>query len=317
MITRPDNLSIPFADDANPLNINTIPLTTASTQAASYEEGFPPATMLAIASGGVPPLGQDFNGIFNIITQHTRFQNAGGQYRFDADLATALGGYDAGTVLQDDLGLNAYVSTIDNNTGNFNTNSALIGTDWKPYAGEANNYAVVTLAEAQNSSSTVKRTWTPQRVWQAIAKYVTDNAVSQAVAEAGTSTTLQQWTALRVRQAIVAYVTGGYSSNFGATAGHIKFPSYFGGFIFQYAIGREDGPGTSFPGQVSQTITFDIPFTAVKCAGVSVQVSAIGTESDVIYHSTAPTNTTIQVQREVTGGQDDFDTKPIVWAVGV
>jgi hypothetical protein len=312
MITRPDNLSIPFADDALPTNISPIPLTTTDPQEASYDKGWPPATMIPKASGGLAPLGQQFNGLFKTITEHTVFTNSGGQYRFDADLATALGGYDAGTVLQDDLGLNAYVSTIDNNTGNFNTNAALIGASWKPYAGEANNYAVVTLAEAQNSASTVKRTWTPQRVWQAIAQYVTNNSVSQADAEAGTSTTLQQWTALRVRQAIVAYVTGGYSSNFGATKGHIKFPSYFGGFIFQYAIGTEASSG-----QDTQTITFDIAFTGVKCAIVTTQVASTTGESDVTYQNTAPTNTNIVVSRQIAGGADDRATKPIVWAVGV
>lgn len=136
--------------------------------------------------------------------------------------------------------------------------------------------------------------------------------VSQPEAEAGTSTDGWLWSALRVRQAMVAYVTGGFSINFGSTKGHIKFPSYFGGYIFQYAIGAEDSSG-----QPSQTITFDISFpTAVKCAGVCTQISTTSGESDAFYQSMPPSNTDIVVNRQLAGGADDRPTKPIVWAVG-
>ena len=136
--------------------------------------------------------------------------------------------------------------------------------------------------------------------------------VGQTEAETGTSTDGWLWSALRVRQAIVAYVTGGFSINLDTTEGHIKLPSFLGGFIFQYAIGAEDSSG-----QGSQTLTFDIPFpTSVKCAGVCTQISTTSGESDAFYQSTAPTNTNIVVNRQIAGGGDDRPTKPIVWAVG-
>jgi len=137
-ITRPTPLKEPFGYNANPANINAIPFASqigTDPKQASYEDGFTPVTMLPVASGGLPPYGQDFNGVLKEISAHTRFVGAGGQSRFDATLATYLGGYDAGTVLQSDDGANAYVSAINNNTGNFNTNPALIGTDWLPWAG--------------------------------------------------------------------------------------------------------------------------------------------------------------------------------------
>ena len=131
--------------------------------------------------------------------------------------------------------------------------------------------------------------------------------VSQDEAEAGTETTVRGWSALRIRQAI----TFGFSINLGSTKGHIKFPSYFGGFIFQYIIGAEDSSG-----QGSQTLTFDTAFTAVKCAGVNTQISTTSGESDAFYQSMPPSNTGIIVNRQVAGGGDDRPTKPIVWAVG-
>lgn len=199
-ITRPTPLKEPIAFAVDPANIHTIPFDSqiaTDPRQTSFADGLTPATMLAIAAGGLAPYGQDFNGIFKELSAHIRFIGAGGQYRFNSTLATYLGGYDAGTVLQSDDGLNAYVSTINNNTGNFNTNPALIGTDWVAWAGEAvENYP----------------------------------AVSQSDAETGTSTTLSSWTALRVRQAIVAYVTGGYTSANSGTDWYITLPTFLGGW---------------------------------------------------------------------------------------
>lgn len=137
-IPRPDNLSTPFADSAGTLYINDIPVSPPlDPQLASWEDGFPPITMTPKASGGLPPFGQDMNGVLNAISQHTRFTNAGGQYRFDSALSTILGGYDAGTVLQSDDGLSSYVSAIDGNTINFNTTPSSIGDEWLPWAGNS------------------------------------------------------------------------------------------------------------------------------------------------------------------------------------
>lgn len=136
-ITRPVNLQKPFADSGAK---NTIPVASQIgivNGAASYTDGFPPLTMTPIAAGGIPPAGQDFNGIFNALSAHTTFQNAGGKYRFDAALSTAIGGYPVGFVLQDDAGVNEYVNILAGNTTNFNSTPASIGVSWIPYAGQA------------------------------------------------------------------------------------------------------------------------------------------------------------------------------------
>ncbi len=77
------------------------------------------------------------NGILYDVTAHIQFLNAGGQARFDAALATAIGGYPIGVVLQSDDGQSAYVNVLAGNTDNFNTTPASIGVSWLPYAGIA------------------------------------------------------------------------------------------------------------------------------------------------------------------------------------
>jgi hypothetical protein len=129
-LTRPINNPVPFATSGLK---NLIPVPTAFGGAASMTNGFPAETMTPIVAGGTPPAGQDMNGILHQLSSHSVWLNAGGQYRFDAALATAIGGYPAGAVLQTDDGLSAYVSTIDHNTHDLNTDQ----TGWKAYAGQA------------------------------------------------------------------------------------------------------------------------------------------------------------------------------------
>src|SRR5205807_937641 len=99
-VIRPSNYPMPFAYSGSK---NTIAQAAASPY-ASFEQGFPPITMQPIVAGGIPPQGKDFNGILYDITKHTVWINAGGQYRFDAALVTAIGGYPAGMILQNDAG---------------------------------------------------------------------------------------------------------------------------------------------------------------------------------------------------------------------
>ena len=152
MITQPEIISIPFADSGEK---NTIPVASQigiTAGAASYTDGFPPLTMTPIGSGGVPFIGADVNGIFNIITQHLLFQAGGGRYRFDNALSTALGGYDVGVVLQSDDGLNEYVNILAGNTTNFNSTPASIGVSWIKYSGTTSKRPVGTISMVATST---------------------------------------------------------------------------------------------------------------------------------------------------------------------
>ena len=81
---------------------NAIPLTASGVTLpnnASFDVGFPSVTMLPIPSGGLPPVGADFNGIFKLITALNNFQSAGGLFPYDSGFSTSVGGYPKGAVL--------------------------------------------------------------------------------------------------------------------------------------------------------------------------------------------------------------------------
>jgi hypothetical protein len=151
-IVQPLSLSVPFARDAAPLNKNTVPnpsQVSSNPALASYATGFPPLTMVPVASGGLNPYGQDFNGVLNDISGHTVWSNSGGRYKFNATHAAAIGGYPLGAVLQSNDGQGEYASMVANNVTNFNTTPASIGTLWRRYAGSALLSSVPVYTEDQ------------------------------------------------------------------------------------------------------------------------------------------------------------------------
>jgi hypothetical protein len=135
---QPDLILTPFGENATPGTIDPIPETRGpgdDPQQATWDEGFPLVTMTPLAAGGIPPKGQDFNGVLNAISEHTVFTGRGGQYKWSSAYVTASGGYDIGDVIQADNGLDSYVSLVNDNTDNFNTTPASIGVSWALYAG--------------------------------------------------------------------------------------------------------------------------------------------------------------------------------------
>ena len=111
----------PFADGAGGGYINTIPSASQigiTDGAASLTDGFPPITFIPISSGGVPPLGQDFNGVLKGISAWTKWQNAGGLVTYDSAFSTAIGGYPIGALLAGLTSGTIWLSLVDNNTVN-------------------------------------------------------------------------------------------------------------------------------------------------------------------------------------------------------
>lgn len=79
---------------------NAIPATANPvTGNAGYDQGFPAINMTPKEAGGIPPFGQDFNGILFTVTEALRYTQAGGAPTFDAALAAAIGGYSKGAVV--------------------------------------------------------------------------------------------------------------------------------------------------------------------------------------------------------------------------
>ncbi|MUG08369.1 hypothetical protein [Commensalibacter melissae] len=84
-IQRPEKLfSSKWAEYGDRFNIED---TGADYQngRADIETGFPPQTMKSVLQGGVPPWGQDHNGILYQITEAIQWMQAGGLPSFNQD----------------------------------------------------------------------------------------------------------------------------------------------------------------------------------------------------------------------------------------
>jgi len=131
----PTKFPIPWGQSAGGAFIRPIPEASqvgVEDGAASLTDGFPPLNFLPVAAGGVPPFGQDANGILNQITLWSQWQAAGGPVHHDASFATSIGGYPAGTILSKDGTIGQFwVSTADDNL----TDPDAAGAGWQLVGG--------------------------------------------------------------------------------------------------------------------------------------------------------------------------------------
>lgn len=100
------NFPIPDAPPGSPLN------------AASWSQGFPSTTMQPIVAGGLPPLGQDVNGILFTLSQSTYALQAGQLYGFNATFTGSISGYNVGAVLAMGDGTGLWLNTSAGNQTN-------------------------------------------------------------------------------------------------------------------------------------------------------------------------------------------------------
>ena len=139
--TTPVVIPQPIAAQATSENINSIPNGATGTNRASFQEGFPAITRMPVIENplptqvsGLPPKQQDFNGLFNAVSQHNFFAQNGGLYSFNQAVSDAIGGYPQGALLWaiiDDKPTAVY-SLMNNNTFNFLTNPEYIdNVHWK------------------------------------------------------------------------------------------------------------------------------------------------------------------------------------------
>lgn len=117
-ISEPAKITTPWADTGSK---NQIPANANNTTGvAGFDKGFPDITMTPAEAGGIPPAGQDFNGIFYQITEIIRYMQAGGLPTFSPALAVAIGGYPKGATIISDDKKSFYTSKINANTSNPN-----------------------------------------------------------------------------------------------------------------------------------------------------------------------------------------------------
>lgn len=112
-ISEPAKITTPWANTGskNPIPANA----NNTTGAAGFDKGFPDITMTPEEAGGIPPAGQDFNGIFYQITDIIRYMQAGGTPTFDQDLATAIGGYPVGAIVSSTDGKKIWQNRVNGN----------------------------------------------------------------------------------------------------------------------------------------------------------------------------------------------------------
>jgi hypothetical protein len=97
----------PFGNDAIPptdAGGATLPIPVDSqigilVGAASFEDGFPAATMTDPEAGGIPPFGQDVNGLLLMITAYCALVQAGQLAAYNEDASDAWTGYAIGARL--------------------------------------------------------------------------------------------------------------------------------------------------------------------------------------------------------------------------
>lgn len=131
-MSNPYMIKIPFCNTGNK---NTIQLTHQAGQDpedATYQEGFPPVTMLNEDAGGLPPKGLDFNGIFYELSSPIAHYCRGDRIQFDATYAAAIGGYAKGWIVASNDYQKDYISLVDNNLADPNGTN----TTWAVYAGQ-------------------------------------------------------------------------------------------------------------------------------------------------------------------------------------
>jgi hypothetical protein len=132
----PAKFPIPWANAAGGGFVRTIPVASqigVSDGAASLTDGYPPLNFQPIGAGGVPPFGQDMNGILKQITQWLQWTQAGGGVPyFDGAFAAAIGGYPQGAFLQSATTPGTFwISTADANVNNPDSTP----TNWLSFPG--------------------------------------------------------------------------------------------------------------------------------------------------------------------------------------
>ena len=112
---------------------------TSASDTCVMDNGFLPISSepLPPDGTGIAPARKNFNGLFYLSTDQRVFLQNGGYITYDDNVATAIGGYPQGAILNYyNNGVFAQVrSLVDNNQYNFVSNPSYIGTYWQYVSG--------------------------------------------------------------------------------------------------------------------------------------------------------------------------------------
>lgn len=113
---------------------------TSASDTCVMDNGFLPITSdpLPPDGTGIAPARKNFNGLFYLSTDQRVFLQNGGYITYDDNVATAIGGYPAGAILNyyNNGAFSQVRSLVDNNQYNFVSNPSYIGTYWQYVSGE-------------------------------------------------------------------------------------------------------------------------------------------------------------------------------------
>lgn len=162
-LSAPAQLTLGFAENGTK---NTIPNASQigiTPGAASFNDGFPPVTRQPVAAGGVPPFGEDMNGVLYQVSKALQWEQAGGRYVFASAFATAVGGYPLSGVVQSSDGLGSWLNTTANNTND--PEAVATPNGWQPVGhraitSKALSNANITLTNLESARETIAFTGT-------------------------------------------------------------------------------------------------------------------------------------------------------------
>jgi hypothetical protein len=194
--------------------VTPTPLSSNTPGRASWLNGFGFLNLTPLNAGGVPPFGQDMNGVLQALSAWVQWQGAGGTVQWDSAFSTTIGGYPKGAMVSAVSGLGWYLSLIDNNPDNPDSGSVnwlFVPID-SAYGGNPNTH-VAGMAAGNGSP--------PSLAWDSIDSVwwvctVTGNAGSAV------------WIPLTVLISVVPGVTGNTQSYTAADVGQIKIRSNAG-----------------------------------------------------------------------------------------
>lgn len=213
---------VPFALNGQKNSIKVSLDSSDAVQTASYNYGFPDATMTPKASGGKPPNGKDFNGIFYAITLDLVHRQSGKQIQYDATYATNIGGYAKGSVLQSTDLTKSYISTADGNLTDPDSSSS---KNWSVYSQPplATSTTVGTVKIADTLTSTATDTALTANQGNVLNTKIANIFSKNNI---GSSNGYQYFGNL-----LIQWGTVDYSSNPGEVQADITFPIPFPNFV--------------------------------------------------------------------------------------
>lgn len=213
----PAKVPVPWAS-ASGAPVTPTPLTTNTPGRASWLQGFSFINMTPLIAGGVPPFGQDMNGVLQAVSAWAQWQGAGGPVAWDSAFSIEIGGYPLGAIVTATSNLGWYLSRIDNNldTPGATVNWLFIPQD-SAFAGNPNGQLA---GQASVNGSPPSMAWdSVDGVWWAC------TFTGPATGGLGTQAV---WVPLTILISLVPNVTGNTQSYTAADIGQIKIRSNAG-----------------------------------------------------------------------------------------